>query len=67
MVNEDNALQGALSETQQQLGQTIDKVTNDRSQLNNINKIDIYLNYIDKEPDSFVDDLYEANKNRCRI
>jgi len=38
MVNEDNALQGALSETQQQLGQTIDKVTNDRSQLNNINK-----------------------------
>lgn len=38
MVKQDIALQGALSETQQQLGQTIQKVTKDRSQLNNINK-----------------------------
>lgn len=44
MVNEDNALQSALTETQQQLGQTIDKVTNDRSQLNSINNSLITIN-----------------------
>lgn len=44
MVNKDNALQSALTETQQQLGQTIDKVTNDRSQLNSINNSLITIN-----------------------
>lgn len=44
VVNEDNALQSALTETQQQLGQTIDKITNDRSQLNSINKSLITIN-----------------------
>lgn len=37
MVNEDVLLQSSLTETQQQLGQTMRKVTNDRSQLNSIN------------------------------
>lgn len=51
MVNEDNALQSALTETQQQLGQTIDKVTNDKSQLNSINKSLITINAEEEDTD----------------
>lgn len=43
-VSKDNALQSALTDTQQQLGQTIDKITNDRSQLNSVNKSLITVN-----------------------
>lgn len=44
MVNEDTALQSSLAETQQQLGQAMRKVTNDRSQLNSINNSLITIN-----------------------
>lgn len=34
------------------------------NKLNNINKIDMYLEFIDKEPEKFVDDLREAHPDK---
>lgn len=53
--------------TSYEIEEFYDIVKNRRKQenkLNNINKIDMYLEFIDKEPDNFVDDLREGNPDK---